>query len=193
MRLFVALEVGEPARTEVLALQERLRGLISRQGVRFTRPERLHLTLSFLGNVEASRLEALKDEIARACENPQPVTCEATGLGCFPDLVRPGVVWAGVRGADGALEALQARVAKATESFAEHAEAKAFTPHLTLARISPPSQAVGRMLAPLALELLETGFGSWTATEAVLYETAPGSGEHIALTRFPLLVRAPSP
>jgi 2'-5' RNA ligase len=72
MRLFVALEVGEPALSGVLGLQERLRQAITRQGVRFTRRERLHLTLSFLGNVDESRLDELKAALLASTTPPRP-------------------------------------------------------------------------------------------------------------------------
>jgi 2'-5' RNA ligase len=89
-----------------------------------------------------------------------------------------------VRDETGELNALRQSIAEAVVPFEERHETKPFTPHLTLARVAPPSQAVGRLLAPLALELLEVCFGTWDVEHVVLYQTLPG-GEHSALGRFP--------
>ena len=158
-------------------LQEHL----TRQGVRFTKPEKLHLTLRFLGNLEADRVDELVSSLSAALTGLNAVQLSACGLGGFPHLDRPKVIFAGVLGE---LTTIHERVIEATDDFAEQT-ADELTPHLTLARVSPPSSKVGRALQPLVHKTAGELFGEWTATEVRLVETL-GDGTYRAVAEFPL-------
>jgi 2'-5' RNA ligase len=178
MRLFVAIWVPQ----EVLEglplalLQENL----TRQGVRFTKPEKIHLTLRYIGLVDSA--EPVASALSEALTGMPPVELTTAALGAFPHLERPKVIWAGVQGA---LDVLRARVIEATDDFAEK-EAEEHVPHLTLARVSPPSSKVGRALAPLVQQTADELFGRWTANEVQLVETK-GDGSYSIVAEFPLV------
>jgi 2'-5' RNA ligase len=104
--------------------------------VKWVRPENIHLSLKFLGDVDDAReseLSAALQQAAGAGSEPRPVTLQITGFGVFPDYHRPHVVWAGVT-PDPGLELLQHGVEQAFAPLGFPTEARAFRPHVTLAR-----------------------------------------------------------
>jgi RNA 2',3'-cyclic 3'-phosphodiesterase len=107
--------------------------------VKWVRPENIHLSLKFLGDVEEARepelLAALKQAAGRHHEppTPRPLTLQITGFGVFPDYHRPRVLWVGVTPEPG-LELLQHEVEHAFAPLGFPTEARAFRPHLTLGR-----------------------------------------------------------
>lgn len=180
VRLFVALWLPSHlvAALPLPLLQEHL----TRQGVRFTKPEKIHLTLRFLGNVDGSEVEALTASLAEKLAGLQAISLRAAALGAFPHLDRPKVIWSGVQGD---LTLLHERVIEATDDFAE-TEADELEPHLTLARVSPPSSKLGRALQPLVKQSAEEIYGEWVASEVLLIETT-GDGTYRIVAEFPLV------
>lgn len=120
----------------------RQRGL----AVTWVRPEALHLTLKFLGDVDEARgpeLHAALGDVAS--HGARGVTVHIEGFGVFPDFRRPRVVWAGVA-PDPALELLQHRVEQVFAPLGFPTEARPFRPHLTLgraARDARPRESAG--------------------------------------------------
>jgi len=104
--------------------------------VKWVQPENIHLSLKFLGDVDAAREPELRVALQRAAgtlSEPRPLTLQVTGLGVFPDYHRPRVLWAGVT-PDPALELLQHGVEQAFAPLGFPTEARPFRPHVTLAR-----------------------------------------------------------
>jgi len=103
--------------------------------VKWARPEGVHLTLKFLGDVDDARELDLRAALTEAAGRGEPrgVTMHIEGFGVFPDFKRPRVVWAGVT-PDPALELLQHRVEQVFAPLGFPTEAKTFRPHLTLGR-----------------------------------------------------------
>jgi RNA 2',3'-cyclic 3'-phosphodiesterase len=100
------------------------------------RPENIHLSLKFLGEVEETREPELRTALQRAAgkrSEPRPLTLQITGFGVFPDYHRPQVLWVGVT-PDPALELLQHGVEQTFAPLGFPTEARAFRPHVTLAR-----------------------------------------------------------
>jgi len=104
--------------------------------VKWVRPENIHLSLKFLGDVEETREPELVAALKRAAgtgQEPRPLTLQITGFGVFPDYHRPHVLWAGVT-PDPGLELLQHGVEQAFAPLGFPTEARAFQPHVTLGR-----------------------------------------------------------
>ena len=107
--------------------------------VKWVRPENIHLSLKFLGDVDDAREPELREALQRAAGTrseprpPRPVTLQITGFGVFPDYHRPHVLWAGVT-PDPGLELLQHGVEQAFAPLGFPTEARAFRPHVTLGR-----------------------------------------------------------
>lgn len=106
--------------------------------VKWVRPENIHLSLKFLGEVEEGRgaeLQMALQHAAGARPEPRPLALQISGFGVFPDYHRPQVLWAGVTPEPG-LELLQHSVEQAFAPLGFPTEARAFRPHVTLARAS---------------------------------------------------------
>jgi len=104
--------------------------------VKWVRPENIHLSLKFLGDVEEAREPELREALRRAAGargEQRPLILQIAGFGVFPDYHRPHVVWAGVT-PDPGLELLQHAVEQAFAPLGFPTEARAFRPHVTLGR-----------------------------------------------------------
>lgn len=134
MRLFLAVELPAPLRERLAALQSRLRP--DSAGWRWARPEGIHLTLRFLGEVEAQRDSACRSAWREAVRPLPPFRFALEGLGRFPPGGRPRVMWVGVKetGSGGVLQALAERLEQAARECGFPPERRRFSPHLTLAR-----------------------------------------------------------
>lgn len=135
IRTFIAVELDEELRTNLRRLQERLRGQVAPQSVRWVRPEGVHLTLKFLGDTPLSRLDEIRAAVARAATEVGPFTFTVGGLGCFPNTRRPRVVWVGLQEPSGKLARLRDAVEAHVAPLGFPTEARKFSPHLTLGRV----------------------------------------------------------
>jgi 2'-5' RNA ligase len=131
VRLFVAINLPPPLRQGVWDAAEPLRR--ANFPVRWVRPEALHLTLKFLGEVDLSREADLLAALKQAAMGIKPFVLHLEGFGVFPSLGRPRVVWAGCHG-PAPLELLQHGVERETEPLGFPVEGRPFQPHLTLGR-----------------------------------------------------------
>ena len=133
VRLFVAVELPEEAQEALGELSQGLRGLGIR-GLRTADPRGIHLTLKFLGDVPVVQVDPIIEALVPAV-GLSPFTLEMRGVGCFPNLQRPRVLWVGVEGEVERLLALQSAVEEALRPLGFPAEGRPFSPHLTLARL----------------------------------------------------------
>jgi 2'-5' RNA ligase len=108
--------------------------------VKWVRPENIHLSLKFLGDVDEARGGELQSALRRAAgggggggSEPRSLALQVTGFGVFPDYRRPNVLWAGVT-PDPALELLQHRVEQEFAPLGFPSEGRPFRPHVTLGR-----------------------------------------------------------
>lgn len=138
-RSFVCIELPEEIRTTLADLQSRLCPL-AKGSVSWPRPEGLHLTLKFLGDVDAGRLDAAANALLCGCAESHGFQVCLRGTGGFPDLRAPRVLWAGLIEPSGELEKLQARIEMAFRAAGFAAEERPFSPHLTIARVKAPRE-----------------------------------------------------
>jgi len=129
--MFLAVEVAPPIHAALVDLKRDL----SAHGaaVRWVRDEGLHATIKFLGAVPDAQVPELRASLAEAVGATPPLRAGVRGLGVFPTLQRPRVVWVGLDCA--ALTQVAARVDAALTRFGFAPETRAFTPHLTLGRV----------------------------------------------------------
>jgi 2'-5' RNA ligase len=184
MRTFVALELSQEVRDGLDGLIRGLSGLT--RDVRWVRPEGIHLTLKFLGEISAEGASRAAEALRRSAARHAPLSFSVEGTGWFPEKSRrPRVIWAGVTSGP-ELGLLQADADRelAREGFPR--EARPFTPHLTLGRAKNPAGA-GKLLGEL-VKSAATVFGSVQAEEVVLFESVlrPGGAVYKALERIPL-------
>jgi RNA 2',3'-cyclic 3'-phosphodiesterase len=131
VRAFIALELGPAVCSAIAGLMADLRDRFA--GLRWVRPESVHLTLRFLGESSPGQIERLRRSLgplAGRCPRAEAVFC---GLGLFPERGRPSVLWLGVELPE-PLAALQAGCEAASVAAGFPRESRRFSPHLTLGR-----------------------------------------------------------
>ena len=151
IRCFVAVELDAPLRRALADVQRRTRGRIEKalgpdSRVQWVRPESVHVTLKFLGDVEESRIPDLEAALRRMAAAHSVGTVEVAGLGVFPDARNPRVLWVGLREGSALIARLAEAVDRAMSEVGFPPESRPFSPHLTLARIKEGGRAVGRAL-----------------------------------------------
>jgi RNA 2',3'-cyclic 3'-phosphodiesterase len=134
IRSFIAVDLDAPVARAVNDLQGELRRFDA--DVRWVRREGLHVTLKFLGSVAPARLERVHAALASSLWDQPALQVRVRGLGAFPDWRRPRVVWVGLQSIG--LVVLTTLVDGALAPLGFEREQRAFTPHLTLARVNTP-------------------------------------------------------
>lgn len=153
VRSFIAIDLPENIRSEMRQLQEDFKESFPR--FKWVSVTSIHLTLKFLGNVANNKLDPIRKELQRIAEEQPSFRLSLKETGLFPDIRRPRVVWVGLGDDIESLSQLQGRIDSALTPIGFVPEKRAFTPHLTLARIPEG-------LKPVELE----EFGKqWTAAE----------------------------
>jgi RNA 2',3'-cyclic 3'-phosphodiesterase len=140
-RVFCAVELPEGLRGRVAERAEGLRRSFPRVRASWVRPESLHLTLKFVGEVGPARVEDLSDAAGRAALGGGPFELTLAGAGTFPPHGPPRVLWLGIQDASGGLARLQGRLEDECAAAGFAREPRAFSPHLTLARLREPRDA----------------------------------------------------
>lgn len=184
LRAFVAIDPPETTIRALAAVQEAFRphGL----KIRWVRPTNIHLTLKFLGDVPADSVAAIVKAMACATGDGPPLNLAVDGLGVFPGLKRPRILWAGVHGDTDRLGALFRRLDGELARAGFPAEAKPFRAHMTLGRIR--DRVDSRRLARAMAAVGQYGPVSLPARELVLVQSRlmPAGPAYTRLATAPL-------
>jgi 2'-5' RNA ligase len=172
-RVFVALPLGAELAARVAAAVEET---LPRAAWRPTRPEALHATLAFHGELPREALPELRAALEGELAAAEAPALRLGGTGAFPGLARASVLWIGIaeRARSGCLAACQRAVAAAFAGagIALADAERPFRPHLTVARARRPRTRAPEEFAALALE------ESWDPPAVVLYESIAEAGGH---------------
>ncbi|HLG13855.1 MAG TPA: RNA 2',3'-cyclic phosphodiesterase [Blastocatellia bacterium] len=163
IRTFVCIEVPASIKERIDALQRELRRIDAQ--VSWAKSPNIHLTLKFLGDIAASRMERVRDAVERAAAEIDPFDIEVGGAGCFPSAHNPRVVWVGLTQVPEPLATFNARLEDELAGEGIARESKRFSPHLTIGRVRTPRNA-----RRLAETLIASGFEaeSFRATEVIV-------------------------
>jgi 2'-5' RNA ligase len=131
LRSFIAIELPETVRSALAEFQQDLKKYGA--DVRWIKPENIHLTLKFLGNIEEDRVESIAEKIRGACGIHNGFELEISGTGVFPNKRSPRVLWAGVIINDTVM-ALHKGIEGGMGALGFEREKRRFSPHLTLGR-----------------------------------------------------------
>lgn len=155
------------------------------KGVSWVRPESIHLTLKFLGEIDDAKVRAVAAELKKAPSGIGPFKVELEGVGCFPNGRAPRVVWAGIR-QNAELARLQKSVEERLSSIGFEPEDRPFTPHLTLCRIK--SAADGRTLGKLISEAVPEAKAAFTVSSFAFIKSVlkPSGAEYTPIQEFAL-------
>ena len=133
MRAFIAIEIPHSLQEKMGSLQKELKK--SGADVRWTKPEGVHLTLKFLGEINQEKVKKLIAKLKDDIPSFDPLKICLKGLGGFPNLNRPRVLWLGVEPAGQGLKQLQKEIEKSLQPLGFPQEGRDFKPHLTLGRV----------------------------------------------------------
>lgn len=149
----MALELPPQVRAAAAEVLDRLKQ--SGADVKWVRPENLHVTLKFLGEVDPGQVAAVQEAVVETCAGRPPCALSLQGCGAFPSAQRPTVVWLGLTGQVEELAGLAKGMETACERLGFAPEARAFRPHLTLGRLRRGrSSDKGPGTRPLTQELV---------------------------------------
>lgn len=179
MRLFVAIDVPDEIRSAIESeIVDQLRDRVP--GARWTRPEGRHLTLKFLGNVDADRVESIGEALRATASRHSSFEASFEVVGGFPNLRRPRVLWIGVGEGAKLMSALAQDVESGLEPLGFEPEGRPFQGHLTLARFKQPRS--------IAVPEIAVQLNRFAVNEIVLFESRlhPKGARYEAVRRFAL-------
>ncbi len=188
IRSFIAIELSDEARIALTDLQSRLRTIVPANTVRWTAPQNIHLTLHFLGNITPNDVAKVTEILQTTAPAYPPFSLELTGLGCFPDMRRPRVVWVGVTGETTWLVKLHRALGQQLKVIDFTPEARPYSPHLTLGRVKKGiSQRyltqLGQVLEREQPEVGQLARLEITEISLIKSELKPGGPVYIPLAR----------
>lgn len=182
-RIFLALNFSVAATRKIAEEIERHKRPMADAGFRvaWVPAANLHLTLKFLGSVGEELVEGVTGACRRVAARQLPIEAKAIGLGAFPSLHKPNVLWVGVE-APPALAALQRDVESAMVELGFEKEERAYHPHVTVGRVKEARGSAETLWKSDAL------LGSSALAELIVYEsrTRSAGAEYVARARVPL-------
>jgi len=184
MRVFLAIELPQEIKDLIEDIKEKLMPAL--KGIRWTRPEGMHLTLKFFGDVSRDDVVRVSEIVGRNVMNIAPMVLDVGLPGGFPSLKKPRVLWLGVGGDTQRLAALHAEIGGDLEECGFPGEKRAFKPHLTLGR----ARSRGGIISGAEEVITKTGeLGThrFDTREFILFESElkPGGAVYTKLARFP--------
>jgi RNA 2',3'-cyclic 3'-phosphodiesterase len=187
MRLFFAVTVPPEVVEAIAEVQREVRATVRDSGARWTRPEKFHYTLKFLGEQTFERAQTAVGVGEAIAQEGSRFSFTLSGIGAFPNLQRPATLWLGAsQGAD-ELCALAGRLDDVLSRRGFPREKKPAVPHLTLGRIktyAAEQEAVKVLRTPPRAEC-----GTFVVDRFVLMRSAltPGGFEYSVLREFELV------
>lgn len=193
VRLFVACEVPEDVKESIGIVIDDLRAK-SGNDVRWIRPDGVHVTLKFLGEVPVKRLPAIKLAIQEAVVGHSPFELEFSNIGTFGGREGLRLMWVGIAGDVLRLEALVRAVNAALKVVGFEPERRPFRPHLTLGRVRDEISTRRRAQIEVDVGKMSVPPSSWRTMQVSLMRsrlTTQGAMYDVLAT-FPLRVSQPA-
>ena len=167
IRSFLAIELPKLILRKIEEVQRDLRS--TRADVRWVNPEKIHLTLKFFRNIEESRIDPIFKSIEEPTRNTLPFSIKVSGVGAFPHLKNPRVIWMGLVDGKAILTSFQKQIETQLEKIGFQPEDRPFHPHLTLGRMKSSrgkEELVGRME-----KHREEEFGDFQVGRVILFKS----------------------
>lgn len=184
MRLFLAINLGDAVRERVFRDAASLREAVPTAA--WVRSESLHVTLKFLGEVDEATLPTLSSAVGRAALHHQVFPLEFRGIGAFPNLHRPRVVWLGAPHGEAAVR-LARDIAGACEALGFPPEERRFTAHVTLGRVRKPLAPAELRALEGAARRLESAYRvTVTSVEVMRSDLSPQRSRYSVMASLPL-------
>ncbi|HQE92078.1 MAG TPA: RNA 2',3'-cyclic phosphodiesterase [Anaerolineae bacterium] len=189
MRTFIAVPLSAQVVDRLAETQRALRRRCPEQAVAWIKPENIHLTLFFLGDMVPECQASVEAAMTAIARHAHPLTFTVQGLGAFPNVNRPRVIWVGLDEPTGQLALLHRAVNEAMASIGFQPEDRRFSPHLTLGRIRQRASREEAQAVGDAIRGTEVGqLGTVLAEEMIFFRSVLKSSgaEYTPLARFTL-------
>ncbi len=167
IRSFLAIELPKPILKKIEEVQEDLKS--THADVRWVSPEKIHLTLKFFGNIEESKIDPIFMSIEEPVRTTSPFSLKVRGIGAFPHLKNPRVIWVGMVDGGEVLISLQKQIEIQLGKIEFQPEDRPFHPHLTLGRMKS-SRGKGELAAKMG-RYKEEEFGDFRVERVVLFKS----------------------
>ena len=169
VRSFIAIEIPEEIKKAISSIQNELKKSLGKvSNISWARPETTHLTLKFLGDVPEEKIRSTEEALRLSARGIKAFNISVTGLGGFPNLEVPRVLWAGTF-ESAELKNLHAAIEGSLYAIGFEKDEKPFTPHLTLARIKSPFE--GKKLSKAIKELGTDIKADFIADSVILFKS----------------------
>lgn len=145
IRVFIAMDIGTELQQELKIIQDGLKRHL-RGKLAWVKPDNIHLTLKFLGNVTQDRVNYIEDTLDEIARKEKPFSISLAPLGAFPGITIPRVIWVGVAGDIAIIKNIRDKLELSLSHLGFKKEDNPFHPHLTLARVKSienPAQISG--------------------------------------------------
>lgn len=167
IRTFIAIEIPKTIISKIRELQEGIKAYAFK--IRWVRAENIHLTLKFLGDVEEVKINEIAKAVFKTVEGYSPISLQARGIGVFPGVKRPRVLWVGLTGQLEALVRLQKTLDENLMALGFSREERPFKGHLTMGRIKDKVDVKKFGDALMAFRSFESE--TFTAGQVILYKS----------------------
>lgn len=134
MRAFIAAEIPSVIRNKIGKIQRELMKEVS-SSVKWVEVANIHITLRFLGEVPEEKIELLRQVLPKGGAGIAPFKITVRGLGAFPELSRPRVIWVGMESEGRKMEQLYLQIEDLVRDLGFPPETRDFSPHLTVGRV----------------------------------------------------------
>jgi len=188
MRTFIGIEFSDEIKVRIAQVQARLIALAPKS-VRWTARDNFHLTLVFVGEIDAQMCAAMQPAIHDVARKYAPMLLKMGGFGVFPNWRSPRVVWLGLQEQSGQLLVMQRDLVAVLRPFGLKEDARPYHPHLTLGYVRPDENAARQ--TAMALRQVQLGkIASAQANALTFFESRSGrpanETHYISLARFAL-------
>ena len=174
MRFFIALEIPETDRIQIQEVQQKLIQLIPEANL--TNPEKLHLTIAFIGDQSESAKEKLIEIIKNSALNIQPFTVTPSYIDGFPHIHTANTLWIGINGEIDELYKLRHHIKDGLESLNLPVDQRRFVPHIAIAKLI--NFEMTPEIENKLEEIMNQPFSPITITSVKLFESVPDKGLH---------------
>lgn len=185
IRSFLAFELPPGIKRMVKDISEDIRR--SGLNLRLVKVDNIHLTVVFMGNIRSEDVQAIGEDAGDVCIGFEPFEIALKGLGVFPNIRRPRVLWLGLEMDTERVSAFRDILQKRLLDFGIKEEKRAFTPHLTLGRFRKPERN-DILLGDIISRYADIKGPVCRLEELVMFksELKPGGAEYTRLKTFPL-------
>ena len=183
MRLFLAIDPGDGLRRQIAGTVDTIRANTS--GIRWVRDAKLHVTLTFFGEIDETRVSEIGEAASAVASHHAPFAVRVQGAGVFPDWRRVRVVWFGLKD-EGQLSRLASEMRKVRSVLGLPPD-RPFRAHLTLGRSTGPLSAEQKTSLSQALAPFKGSY-PFDVSRVLLMRSSlsPAGSEYAELASFPL-------